>query len=493
MVKIKILMVYVFALAILMVKPVAAREFDINGRPLNIMGYITQNAAFSLTGDYYDTEDGLQSLLTNIFVEAEYLPHKDYRIFLTGKLTADWIYDIKHDDRSWNNRQFSDSRDNMYFDDEYWQILHEAHVTWTPGPFLLRVGKQIVSWGEMDGFRIMDQINPLDQRRGFADVEFENSIIPIWMVRGEYYQSVMKDWLQEWGIQVLFNPNIDFIANQGIKLGNAEGGIWAPNVVLPGTKMGKAYQEIEEPDGSEGFEYGVKLSALAFDTYINLHGFYGRENDPVLLGAAPFMKFSAGPDGTPLLHLVQTGEYPRFKFLGLSMTRDIPFLSWKIPYFAKAHQPVLRFEGYYAFDRTFATDINTMEEFDDVQLGVALDYKIKIPLINKKSTVALTTQFYDRRIRDYPSYGLTGVEDDSNSIIFFAQTSYMNAKLTPSIFYWYDFHNDGSFIKPALSYMLNNDWKYTLAATFMQGQNNEGYDLFDHKDQIFFTVERRFN
>jgi hypothetical protein len=39
--------------------------------------------------------------------------------------------------------------------------------TWTPGDFLFRVRKQIVRWGETDGFRLMDQINPLDQRRGF--------------------------------------------------------------------------------------------------------------------------------------------------------------------------------------------------------------------------------------------------------------------------------------------------------------------------------------
>ena len=44
----------------------------------------------------------------------------------------------------------------------YWQLLKEVHLTWTPKNFNFRVGKQIVVWGETDGFRLMDQINPLD-------------------------------------------------------------------------------------------------------------------------------------------------------------------------------------------------------------------------------------------------------------------------------------------------------------------------------------------
>ncbi len=36
----------------------------------------------------------------------------------------------------------------------------------TNNQFYFRVGKQIVQWGETDGFLLMNQINPIDQRRG---------------------------------------------------------------------------------------------------------------------------------------------------------------------------------------------------------------------------------------------------------------------------------------------------------------------------------------
>jgi hypothetical protein len=42
--------------------------------------------------------------------------------------------------------------------------------------------KQIVLWGEMDGIRHTAPINPLDQRRGLTDAEFETTIIQIWLI-----------------------------------------------------------------------------------------------------------------------------------------------------------------------------------------------------------------------------------------------------------------------------------------------------------------------
>jgi hypothetical protein len=85
---------------------------------------------------------------------------------------------------------------------------------------MVRAGKQIVVWGETDGFRLMDQINPLDQRRGFADVEFESTIIPIWLMRLNYSPKLNSDWLLDLGFEFTFNPNAEFIPNQDILPGN---------------------------------------------------------------------------------------------------------------------------------------------------------------------------------------------------------------------------------------------------------------------------------
>ena len=145
--------------------------------------------------------------------------------------------------------------------------MSEAHVTWRPDQFYLRLGKQIVRWGETDGFRLMDQINPLDQRRGLADVEFENTILPIWLARAEYAVRDLPVWAQALSFQGIFNPNAEFRHNESIQPGNTAWGIWAPNRDLPlgqayppdYAHLGSADARLREPTGSEGFEYALRV------------------------------------------------------------------------------------------------------------------------------------------------------------------------------------------------------------------------------------------
>ncbi|MBI2964335.1 MAG: hypothetical protein HYY35_11320 [Deltaproteobacteria bacterium] len=62
--------------------------------------------------------------------------------------------------------------------------LWNAYVQGSAGPLFLRVGRQDLSWGETDGFRLLDMIEPLDNRFGFPLVEdLDDRRMPLWMVR----------------------------------------------------------------------------------------------------------------------------------------------------------------------------------------------------------------------------------------------------------------------------------------------------------------------
>jgi hypothetical protein len=65
--------------------------------------------------------------------------------------------------------------------DEIWNAYSQASA----GPLFLRIGRQNLSWGETDGFRLLDMINPLDNRFGLPLVEdLDDRRIPLWMARG---------------------------------------------------------------------------------------------------------------------------------------------------------------------------------------------------------------------------------------------------------------------------------------------------------------------
>lgn len=64
--------------------------------------------------------------------------------------------------------------------------LFEAYVDFTRGPLFLRIGRQNLSWGETDAFRLLDQINPLDASFGGFLVSLDERRVPLDMARIVY-------------------------------------------------------------------------------------------------------------------------------------------------------------------------------------------------------------------------------------------------------------------------------------------------------------------
>src|SRR5262245_56432708 len=64
--------------------------------------------------------------------------------------------------------------------------LFEAYVDYTKGPLFLRIGRQNLSWGETDVFRLLDQINPLDASFGGFLVPLDERRVPLDMLRAVY-------------------------------------------------------------------------------------------------------------------------------------------------------------------------------------------------------------------------------------------------------------------------------------------------------------------
>ncbi len=486
----------VVALAAVLMLPgsAVARQYSLGGRPIDVYGYITQGAGFSLHDDYYDTEEDINSAITNIFGEVNYKASDNLQVYLSGILTVDWIYEMKHGDNSWGDREFSKSRDKLFVEDEYWQLLKEAHFTWSPGNFFFRVGKQIVAWGQTDGFRLMDQINPLDQARGLSDVEFETTIIPIWLIRSEYYPELNFSWLQDMSFQFIFNPNADFISDRRIRLGNDKAGIWAPDIEVSKTaRLGSAIEHLDEPTefDDEGYEYAVRLQAMAWDSLISLNYFYGRENSPVeVTEGLPGMTDAS--DGKTLYHLKYDGYYPLLRFLGGTFSRDIPVLNAS---FLGGVAPVLRLETFYAFDNTFATSDNRFEQSDEWRWAVGMDWKVRIKPLNEKYFFSISPQFYHRKIRDYPhAYEYSGVEDDNYMASLMISTSYYLNKITPSFFWLRDVNNRANMFKYQVIYDHTDYWRYTLGAMFFNGvEKTKGFDVFENKDYIYFKISYRWS
>ncbi|HBB18520.1 MAG TPA: hypothetical protein DCZ97_16555 [Syntrophus sp. (in: bacteria)] len=491
-----------------------AADLSLWGKPVSLMGYVDQGVSTNIgKGKSFDNKDGLNSAVFSTLLEGDYRPGQDLKVYVAGKFTADWIYPLLAGNQEWKDKEFDKSRDELYVDTGWDKMLHEAYVTWSPGNFFLRVGKQIVGWGETDGFRLMDQINPVDQRRGLGDVEFENTIIPIWLVRADYHLQPQSRWLQDIAFETVFNPNARFQPDRPIDLGNDVSGVWAPDVVpFPGGQLGSSRYDNKAPGDWErgGMEFGARVKGVVSDMIISLNYFNGLSNAAQLkLAGAPDV--TVAPDGTPVLHLPLEQRYPRYQMVGATFTSDFPSMSSSM---LGGVAPVLRLEAERVFNNTMGVEggfsgppFERYIKKDEIRYVVGVDWKVKADFLNPKAYFFLSGQFYHRKILDFEKDQtpaeiaakmdlkdfLGNVKEDNYITTLLINTTYLHNKLTPQFFWLRDMTLNGNMFKPQITYDYSDKWHYTVGALFLDGKTSQkGFEPLKRKDQLFATVKYRF-
>src|SRR4029077_14890927 len=226
--------------------------------------------------------------------------------------------------------------------------LFLAYLDWERGPVFLRVGRQVLAWGETDIFRLLDNINPLDDSFGGFFISLDERRLPLEMVRSSYqlgswgaFQDAFLEGFVAQGNRVATNP--------GIPTGSTwiPGGLAFPNQALR--------QIIDTPDATK-VRGGARLVFTAKDITFNLAHYQTYLDVPGIQFRLPAQKTM--PDGSmsntasfdnPILAFQR---FPRVAITGGSLTLPITSLYTivrsEVAYFA--HQPVNRQGTGNSFD-----------------------------------------------------------------------------------------------------------------------------------------------
>ena len=121
---------------------------------------------------------GLSRLRAELLLELDLKPTDTLRAFVSGKAGYDFVYAIK------GREDYTDEVLDAYESElELWEAYLQGSIS---KQFDFKVGRQIVVWGVADNIRVVDVINPLDQRDpGITDIE--DLRLPICMTRLDYY------------------------------------------------------------------------------------------------------------------------------------------------------------------------------------------------------------------------------------------------------------------------------------------------------------------
>jgi hypothetical protein len=141
----------------------------------------------------------------------------------------------------------------------------------------IRIGRQILVWGETDAFRLADNINPTDSSFGGFLISLDERRVPIDMLRASYRLGEYGDVISEALIEGFFSWDNDVAYYPGAPAGSA----WTlPNLGAPsGTTF--SYQ-FRPPYSFQSGRGGARLLFNAFDATFSLLHYYTYSELPLL-------------------------------------------------------------------------------------------------------------------------------------------------------------------------------------------------------------------
>jgi hypothetical protein len=322
----------------------------------------------------------------------------------------------------------------------------------------LRVGRQIVRWGLLEGTRITDRVNPLDFRE-FLFRDVEDRYIPLWMLRASYYPT--------WGqTQVLVIPDMTFHKPA------PAGSEWEEFQLPPDTRKPKV--------SLKNTELGLLLGGRWGETAWTASYLYTWDDFPAafrsvfgVAGALTGASFDA--------------RYERLHIFGLTASRSVG-------------PAVLNFEGAYDHGKHLATDTGALPSGgneiarDIAHWGAGVDANV--------AGVDVSVVYFQEQVIGWKPYIPVDRVERAASLLM--RESYLHNRVDAQLLVLY-FHAGHQYVaRPRVDWRLTDRTKLSVGVDLLGGQRGSdpsdatvvrdfrfvGY-LKDH-DRATATVSYRF-
>jgi hypothetical protein len=398
---------------------------------LYLKGYLKNETSIHTHSPYDVTK------IKNIFhLELKYTFNRNLKLFTLGRVFWDADNDIEDET-----------------DLESWEVYVDLRVKDVD----LRAGRQQVVWGEADGLRINDIINPQDFKE-FILQAYIDSRIPLWMAKIDYY-------LGDFTFEGLIIP--DFRRNRFPRRGS-EWEFYRPS---PPAFLGVKSNNNKKPAHCfKNWEWGLRIFKFVKGWDLSVSYFYTWDDFPV-----HHRKVKLFPE-TLIPTLELSPQHHRFHVFGLTYNKVVGPL-------------VFRGEGGYYLNKHLAIsdhrDSDGFKKRDYVYYMLGCDYHVL-------HNVDLSFQLIQKVITHYQKYI---IEDNvQNSYSLFIQTDFLHETLKPVLLFIYG-ANEGEFwISPRVSYDITDALQVVLGGEFFEGGNRQSFfGQFNSNDQIYFEVKYAFD
>jgi hypothetical protein len=253
--------------------------------------------------------------------------------------TLDYLYDSAWDWDSSFREEFNDSRSKLqkYKGD---RILRDTYLDLHYSKTDIRLGKQQVVWGKVDGRKIMDIINPEDLREQFdaAQDDWIYTRFPLWMANVQYYPTT------ETNLQFLWIP--DFQAtlpppqNSVWEFNRPARSLFLPVKILPTIKPHTSWKPSDD-------EYALRYGFTTGGWDVHVSYFYTWSDMPTFFTKS-FVPPTPNPFGPPTPGLLTLQpKHTRIHQLGFNFDKT---------FYVGSKDFIFKGEGVHTLNKYYSID-----------------------------------------------------------------------------------------------------------------------------------------
>lgn len=464
------------------------------------------------------------------------------KVFLSYRGAYDAIFELRDkydvlEDKSPDDFEYG--KDDVEWENDLREAFVDLVAQGGMQKVTLRLGRQLVAWGEADGFNLINIVCPNDYSYQMFFSDIDDTITPLWMARLNYSSADLGPF-RSVSLELLAIPDIRPTQFAPMHDKNGKFTTIAPyafsmeafNAVSDGTiqftntdfmgrpeddnignpAMAMTYEEDVAARTLDNMEYGIKLETTFGNFMGALHYFVGFQddpavdmtdvNDPAAGFGIRYFNWAMGPmvPGTEPIGPHAIFTHPRQRTYGFS------FNYWIDPLGG-----VFRGEGSLT-DKVHLTYMNAPDltgvgprKVYQSLLAFDKDNKNLEKWIGTRSNLTTALQVWWRHVNDmsdserFINYGkdmgraYPQDANDSYRVTLTAYTDYFNGRIFPQIFAMYD--TKGTFMTNAMiKYDPDGKWLFVLTEQSFWG-NRDAVSPFAgliDESELSFKVMYRF-
>jgi len=498
----------------------ASEEF-LNG-DLTIKGFAKEALYYRTGWDHGESmyhDSRIDMALTSLYFESIYKVKESPELSITWFNGLKWWYEATTSlDDTAHSYMAPNDRRKYQLPTRFEDVLTETYLSFVKGPWDIRVGKQIVIWGQLDVNRVADVVNPLDLRRGVPGVDnWEEIKQGLWMIRSVYRSTLPGNLIFE----NIYNPG--YYQNTKLTYENTHWGAmhqdsqeFNPKSKSPGFmwwQYDKWNKDAPNGWGLNNWELGFRIQGYTCDIDWSLI-YWNAKSDGERASPHRLTQYAGNYIYPAILASITGGDvnpqhwdggkvyrYKRYQtFGGTAQTLIEPL-----------HNSIWRLEWFYENDSPFnlGTNANRMNLYGSTRqevLGGALQYndKFEIPWFTRNigtgSYLQFSLTYFIEHIFDMNPDCITfdrnhrGGDPNQQEITWFILQQMFNANWgLVDIGYYYPMIKKWMNMPCLTYYWPGQHWRTDLGYVQYGGSNNElcGH-AYSHGDSVIFRMRYDF-